>query len=360
MLSSAFRDDLKWRAIGLTRTMAGARVARSEWQALAAWTGLVHQAYKAEPLQPNLCNHLWHRGRFEDPQAKKAFFTPNRREREPSSHHYGHDILLKRFMGMPLVGPPLPVLLEHGLKVARSSRFESPKAWARCGYLCMGPLRAQWLRDEHNIPAQAIGPWIRFAKPFLTADQLKTQRSQWGKTLLVVLAHSWDQVERSMDLHACIEAVQAIARTENYRQVVWLRHWKDPEALPLPQGWIKACNGHRSNPWFLDAMRTLLDLSDGLATNAFGTHLGYGAALGCQLHWIDVEAEQNLSKLSQSKAHEEKAEWNERQHLSRELRQALTLSGTSQNKAVTALLDPYWGLHIRPEKDALRLQLKRR
>jgi hypothetical protein len=359
MLPSALRDDLRWRTIGLARSLGGRRVARSEWNALAAWTGLVHQAYKAEPLQPNLCNHLWHRGRFEDPHAKKAFFTPNRRERELSSHHYGHDILLKRFMGMPLVGPPLPALLEHGLKVARSSRFESPKPWARCGYLCMGPLRAQWLREEHNIPAQAIGPWIRFAKPLLSANQLKTQRSRWGKTLLVVLAHSWDQVERTMDLRACIEAVQSIARKENYRQVVWLRHWKDPEALPLPQGWIKACNGHRSNPWFLDAMRTLLDLSDGLATNAFGTHLGYGAALGNRLHWIDVEAEQNLQKLSMAKASEEQAEWAERQRLSRELRQALTLPGDAQREAVTTLLDPYWGLSVTTNKADLARQLGR-
>lgn len=359
MLPSTLRDDLRWRTIGMARSLGGRRVARSEWQSLAAWTGLVHQAYQAEPLQPNLCNHLWHRGHFEDPQAKKAFFTPNRREREPSSHHYGHDILLKRFMGMPLVGPPLPVLLEHGLKVARSSRFESPKPWAHRGYLCMGPLRAQWLQEEHNIPAQAIGPWIRFAQPLLSEEQLKTQRSRWGKTLLVVLAHSWDQVERSMDLHACIEAVQAIARTEHYRQVVWLRHWKDPEQLPLPEGWIKACNGHRSNPWFLDAMRTLLELSGGLATNVFGTHLGYGAALGRRLHWIDVEAEQNLSNLSANKAHEEQAEWSERQRLSLALRQALTLPGNAQGTAITSLLDPFWGLSEQPDSGDLRRRLTR-
>ena len=354
MLPSALRDDLRWGAIGIARSLGGTRVARSEWNALAAWTGLVHQAYQAEPLQANLCSDLWHRGRFQEPGSQRAFFTPNRREREPSSHHYGHDILLKRFMGVPLVGPPLPVLLEHGLKVARRSRFEQPKAWARRGYICMGPRRAQWLREDHNLPAHPIGPWIRLARPLLSASQLAMQRQLWGKTLLVVLAHSWDQVERTMDLQACIEAVQAIAQTETYQQVVWLRHWKDPEHLPLPQGWIKACNGHRSNPWFLDAMRTLLELSDGLATNAFGTHLGYGAALGNRLHWIDVHAEQNLQKLPRAKASEEEAEWAERQRLSRELRQALTLSGQAQQNAVTTLLDPYWGLSQQPDSDALR------
>ena len=359
MLPSAFRDDLRWRAIGLTRTIAGARIARAEWESLAAWRGLVHQAYQADPLQANLCNHLWHRGKFQDPHTKRAFFTPNRREREASSHHYGHDILLKRFLGLPLVGPPLPVLLEHGLKVARSSRFESPKPWAHRGYLCMGPLRAQWLREDCNVPAQAIGPWIRFARPLLTKAKIQAQRERWGKTLLVILAHSWDQVERTMDLHACIEAVQSIVTRENYQQVVWLRHWKDPEMLPLPQRWIKACNGHRSNPWFLDAMRTLLELSDGLATNAFGTHLGYGAELESQLHWIDVQAEQNLQQLTTAKAAEEQAEWEERQRLRGELLEALALSGPAQHQAVINLLDPYWGLKQQPDQPSLLRQLCR-
>jgi len=359
MLASELRDNLRWRAIALSRSLGRTRVARSEWEALSAWTGLVHQAYQAEPLQANLCSSLWHQGRFQDPSSRRAFFTPNRREREPSSHHYGHDVLLKRHLGLPLVGSPLPVLLEHGLKVSRSASFEQPKAWAHQGYICMGPLRAQWLREKFNVPATAIGPWINLARPLLSDDLIKAQKQRWGKTLLVVLAHSWDQVDRSMDLQACIEAVEAIAKQENYQQVVWLRHWKDPEQLPLPEGWIKACNGHRSNPWFLDAMRTLLELSDGLASNAFGTHLGYGAALGCQLHWIDVKAEQDLSNLSTNKAQEEEAEWSERERLSNDLKKVLSLSDASQKTAVTALLHPYWGLDERPNREALKRQLTR-
>ena len=48
-------------------------------------------------------------------------------------------------------------------------------------------------------------------------------------------------------------------------------------------------------------MRTLLELSDGLASNAFGTHLGYGAALRCQLHWIDVKANRTSQICPQTK-----------------------------------------------------------
>ena len=56
MLASELRDNLRWRAIALSRSLGRTRVARSEWEALSAWTGLVHQAYQADPLQANLCS----------------------------------------------------------------------------------------------------------------------------------------------------------------------------------------------------------------------------------------------------------------------------------------------------------------
>jgi len=192
----------------------------------------------------------------------------------------------------------------------------------------------------------------------LTAEEIQQLRQRLGPTLLVVLAHSWDQVERRMDHQACLEAVAATARAGGYRSVIWLRHWKDPQIDGLPPEWIVACNGHRSNPWFLDAMRTLVELSDGLASNAFGTHLGYGVALGLQLHWIPVEAEQDLSALAGTKAQEEAAEWAERQRLSAALRDALALGAPAAGEAVRTLLDPYWGFGRVRQGEALRTLLQ--
>jgi hypothetical protein len=330
------------------------RLDRDQWQALAAYRGLVHQAFSLRPLSPRVSADLWDREAFRSSAGLKPFFSPARRERENSSHHYGHDVQLKRHAGLPLIGPPLPFLLEHGLKVSRKATFESPKPWTR-GYLCMGPLRARWLHERFGLPAVPIGPWIAYARPVLAAEEIARLRQELGSTLLVVLAHSWDQVERRMDLASCIRAVQEQVAASGYRSVIWLRHWKDPELSGLPPEWIVACNGHRSNPWFLDAMRTLLELSDGLASNAFGTHLGYGVALGKRLHWIDTEPEQDLSGLSDAKAAEEAGEWGERQRLSAELR-SLLLRGTES--AVSELLEPYWGFHAHLRPDALKALLE--
>jgi hypothetical protein len=156
-------------------------------------------------------------------------------------------------------------------------------------------------------------------------------------------------VERRMDRGACIDAVAQEARQGGYRSVIWLRHWKDPELEGLPPEWIVACNGHRSNPWFLDCLRTLLELSDGLASNAFGTHLGYAVALERRLHWIAVAAEQDLSQLAGERAAEEAEEWAERQRLSGELQCLLRNGGNAATAGVRDLLTPYWGFDaVRP------------
>jgi hypothetical protein len=272
-----------------------------QWQCLAAYRGLVQQAFRQRPFAPQVSADVWIQGRFQDSAGRSAFFNPAQRELQPSSHHYGHDVQLKRYAGLHLLGRPLPLLLEHGLKVSRWATFEAPRSWSR-GYLCMMPL----------------------------------------------LAHSWDRVKRRMDLADCVAAVQEIAAAEGYRSVIWLRHWQDPPLPPLPEGWIVACNGHRSNPWFLDALRILLQLSDGLATNAFGTHLGYAVALERRLHWVAVEAEQDLSRLAGVQATQESEEWGERQRLSGELHSALAELPAGASAALKArrlrpLLDPYWG-----------------
>jgi hypothetical protein len=324
------------------------RVDRDQWQALAAYRGLVHQAFSLRPLAPRVSSDYWGGGEFHGSAGRKPFFSPALRELENSSHHYGHDVQLKRHAGLPLIARQMPWVLEHGLKVSRGASFESPRPWMR-GYLCMGPRRAGWLRERFGLPAEAIGPWIAYARPVLASADLRQLRQELGPTLLVVLAHSWDRVERRMDRGACIDAVAREAREGGYRSVIWLRHWKDPAIEGLPPEWIVACNGHRSNPWFLDCLRTLLELSDGLASNAFGTHLGYAVALERRLHWIAVAAEQDLSQLAGESAAEEAVEWSERQRLSGELEALLRNGGTAATAGVRDLLTPYWGFDaVRP------------
>jgi hypothetical protein len=194
------------------------------------------------------------------------------------------------------------------------------------------------MEEQHQRPAIAIGPWIAYAQSLLSTQQIDQLRQTLGSTLLVVLAHSWGPVQRQNNLPATIQSIEAIRHNQGYQSVIWLRHWQDSAEISLPMGWIQACNGHRSNPWFLDAMRTLLELSTGVVSNSFGTHLGYAIQMDCRLHWLDIPSTQNLDALSTQQQQRERIEWERRRELGHQLQQV-----SHDETALRQLLLPYWG-----------------
>ena len=327
--------SVRWWAKSLLRSSRRFWPEINEWLALEGYRGLSIQAFSGPSFQPEIAPLVWHQGHWQN--ATTSLRSPARRERDNASHHYGHDVQLKRHANLPLVGRPLPWQLEHGLKVTPEAQFEQPKRWSR-GTLCMGPRRAQWMQEQHQRPAIAIGPWIAYAQSLLSTQHLDQWRQKLGPTLLVVLAHSWGPVHRQNDLPAIIQSIEALRQSQGYHSVIWLRHWQDPAEIPLPTGWIQACNGHRSNPWFLDAMRTLLQLSTGLVSNSFGTHLGYAMQMNCRLHWLDLPSTQNLDALSMEQQQRERIEWERRRELGQQLQQV-----SHDDRTLRNLLLPYWG-----------------
>ena len=125
----------------------------NEWLALEGYRGLSIQAFSGPSFQPEIAPLVWHQGQWQN--ANTSLRSHARRERDNSSHHYGHDIQLKRHANLPLVGRPPPWQLEHGLKVTPEAQFEQPKRWSR-GALCMGPRRAQWMEEQHHLPSRSV------------------------------------------------------------------------------------------------------------------------------------------------------------------------------------------------------------
>ncbi len=256
------------------------RPSAREIEFLQAYTGLVEQAYNAPLFQPWLSTGVFWKGLWRSPADLPPTKSAAQRERDNAVHHYGHDVILKRHAGLPLVDRPLPFLLEHGVNFSDQSRFETPKPWVRA-YFCMGERRAALLSQHPGVRAHAVGPYIRYAQIPVTPERLRELKQRLGKTLLAVPAHSTAQVKRVWSNHEWIQMVEQYRRENDFQHVLWMGFWKDGlPAEALPPGWIPACNGHASNPWFLDCQRLLFALSDAVCTFSLGTHVGYALELG--------------------------------------------------------------------------------
>lgn len=292
-LKGRIGHQLRWMVMPLTRFMT--RPYSREVVLLQAYAGLVRQAYSAGIFQPWLSTDVFWKGGWLSPNDLPPTKSPAQRERDNAVHHYGHDVLFKRYAALPLVGRPLPFLLEHGVNFSDESVFEVPESWVRA-YLCMGERRAALLREKHAVSSYAIGPYIRYARIPVTPERLAELKERLGKTLLVVPAHSTVQVQRTWSNAEWIQVVEHYRRAHGYRHVLWMGFWKDPSPCSeLPPDWIPACNGHASNPWFLDCQKLLFALSDAVCTFALGTHVGYALELGIPILFGRQSLHQNMS-----------------------------------------------------------------
>jgi hypothetical protein len=149
-------------------------------------------------------------------------------------------------------------------------------------------------------------------------------------------------------------------QTAGIDTVIWQSYWKDSPPPELPAEWLLACNGHASNPWFLDCQRTLLELSDEMVTFTPGSHLGYALALGKSILMARVDVEQDLSSASSIWRHSFSHEWEKREQIMHELGVKPASNHLHRLDQATArdCLNPYFGFDQQKPADALAKALR--
>lgn len=350
-LKARVGNALRGSLIPLGRWLS--REQRRELTALAAYGGLVHQAFHSQPFHPLVCTDVVLEQTWCPLTRLQPTESPARRERDNAVHHYGHDVLLKRAAGLPLVGRSLPFMLEHGVNFSDVSSYEDPLPWVR-SYLCMGPHRAARLTKRFGVRGVAIGPYIQYARSVLLEERAEELRRELGRTLLVIPAHTVVNVERRWSAELLIAMIQAHVQREGYETVIWQSFWKDAPPKGLPREWIVACNGHASNPWFLDCQRTLLELCQGMVACSLGTHVGYALALEKPVLFAPVAISQDVSAASVLWQERYSSEWEERARLMEAIGvvpQLESLQLLDSRRALRAL-DPFFGfdLHLTPAR----------
>lgn len=139
----------------------------------------------------------------------------------------------------------------------------------------------------------AVGPYIKYADPVISEQDLADKRKQFGKTLLVFPAHSVHSMNVSFDIEAFIEEIDRIRKCYDYSTVLVCTYWKDyicGLARKFEEKkWIICSAGHIYDNNFMNRLRTIIELSDLTMSNALGTNIGYGIALG-KPHYLFYQA----------------------------------------------------------------------
>lgn len=132
-----------------------------------------------------------------------------------------------------------------------------------------------------KLEVVAIGPYIQYARHFLSENAIVSLKKRLGRVLLVYPQHSIETVTCRYDLGGIIERINK-AR-QHYDSVLVSLYWVDilhgVAGAYEAAGCTVVCAGRREDPNFLSRQKDLLTLADRVFTNSVGTHIGYAIAM---------------------------------------------------------------------------------
>lgn len=203
---------------------------------------------------------------------------------EPNDY-YGHAALLKQYAG---VAPEyrIKASIEHGPTLT-DYVWEKDVAAPLPAVLFPASYRQPILQKLTPKALFAVGPFISYAEPHVSADILRREKSRLGKTLVVFPYHSTHWLTAHLDVPAFCRQIDEAAR--EFDSVLVCLYWKDiqlgrDEAFRT-HGFECTTAGHMYDPLFLPRLRSILALASVTASNQMGTHVGYSIALGVP-HWF--------------------------------------------------------------------------
>lgn len=178
-------------------------------------------------------------------------------------------------------------LIEHGLYfgeyvIKDECRIKGLKTIYTYGEYRLNALKNSDIQELKHIDIKLIGPYVKYAKNFKSEIELDLVKKKYGRILLVFPFHESPEFEIQFDIDAFISKIKDLS--VNYDSVFvsmfWLDIIKNNYKCYSDAGFTIVSSGHRSDPYFLQRQRDLIDLSDMTMSNEIGTHIGYCISLG--------------------------------------------------------------------------------
>lgn len=189
---------------------------------------------------------------------------------EDNNNFYGHQIILEKYFNKRLRG-----VIEHGIyfgeTILEEAYTKSKIIYTYSAY------RKNVLEKKIDKKIEILGPYIKYADQYYCVEKLNQIKANLGKVLLIFPSHSVDKVNSQFNIKDFIQKV--LNYSQNYDTVLICMYWKDinlkRDHIYIKHGFKIVTAGHRSDPKFLNRLKSIIYLADMVITNDIGTHVGY-------------------------------------------------------------------------------------
>lgn len=189
---------------------------------------------------------------------------------------YRMDKILKEYADFPLDNK-IHALFEHGIQYTEYCQGIF-RAHEYLPSIVASQYRIEILeKQDYFNGAYAIGPYIHYAKPLLTSDELKKEKERLGRTLLVFPSHSIEGLVSNFNFEKFINEIAEIGK--DFDTVRICMYYKDVNLKRFKpyqkEGFEVVTAGHFNDYNFTRRLRSIIETSDMTMSNEIGSHLGY-------------------------------------------------------------------------------------
>lgn len=252
------------------------------------------------------------------------------------SRYYGHLKALAEYAGIPYEESfrlQLPYV-EHGIRFQRDMPPACKMRSTHCVIAQGGYLKDLISSVLPGAPQFTVGPYIHYAKPWLSEDDLVKAKKIVGRNLLVFPAHTIEEETKGFNEERLVREIASFAR-EGFNNIICCFYWNDVDSSLVDRvrsvGAIPVSAGMRGDCNFIRRLRSIIQISDAAAGNSLGTHIGYCLYLGVPYRWLGAKCDTPIKGSNR--------------FLTAEGDFSRTFRGwsTKDDPRVNALFEEYWG-----------------
>jgi len=203
-----------------------------------------------------------------------GIFSPYTNEIHASNDFYGHASVLKEYINLP-DNYQFKFAIEHGVTFANricnlETEIDMPSIITPSNF------RKNILK-KHAKMVFSIGPYIHYAKNYLSEKGLSRERKRLGSNLLVFPTHSTPDIICDYNANEFCTVISKMGK--QFDSVRICLYWKDIirgfGKIYKNYGFECVTAGHVFDPLFLPRLRSIIETSTFTASNDAGTHIGY-------------------------------------------------------------------------------------
>ncbi len=189
---------------------------------------------------------------------------------------YGMNSVLKKYAGFPM-DYKIHVFFEHGVNYT-DNVTGGFRVHEYLPSMVASQYRINILKQQKEYKgAYAIGPYIHYADPLLTKEEIKTEKERLGRTLLVFPSHSVNTTTSKFNIEEFKNKIKETSKDFDsvricmyYQDVLLKRHLSYQK-----EGFEVVTAGNYNDYYFMPRLKSIIKTSDITMANDIGSHLGY-------------------------------------------------------------------------------------